>query len=81
MLAGLHRVLRTMLDKGLHVEAVMVQGSHFHYPLMYTFLNHSELDLVRHLVSCGHDVNLPIRIRVDDQDRCISPLMHALVCK
>ncbi|KAK7107061.1 uncharacterized protein [Littorina saxatilis] len=80
-LFGLHRVLRTMLDKGFHVEATMVQGSHFRYPLMYTFLNHSEVDLVQYLVSCGHGVNMPIRIRVDDQERCITPLMHALVCK
>jgi hypothetical protein len=70
-----------MLEKGLRVDAVMVEGSNFRYPLMYTLINYSEAELVRLLVSHGHSVNTPICIMADEEEHQVTPLMHAISCR
>ncbi|KAK7476299.1 hypothetical protein BaRGS_00032492, partial [Batillaria attramentaria] len=80
-LLGRHCVLRTLLHKGLRIDAFLeAHTTGYRFPLMYSFIQYNELDLVRLLVDYGHGVNLRIRFRADNQDHRITPLMLALVC-
>ena len=75
---GEHRVLKKLLDKGLDVEATLERYSEVSFPLMYRFMDHQELGLVKLLVEKGHGVNHFMKIKTSKETYNISPLNHAI---